>query len=232
MLSATGGCEGGVLQPGQAEAAAQKPPEGPHWSPALAIRGSGAWERAGAAGARLPRSSHRHSPGRPAGPAPPAHAWPRRPGPPCPAEATAQPLPRPPSHQPRAGSSPASNCPGSSSEESSDRSRAGCLRPAPPPARRPSLRSGVCQHPGLGPPSPSQCPRAGGQPEGLSLALIAPWCAVSVGVGGRGDPAPEAQGALRLACLQVHGRGFGAGNLVFVFLMFCATVVLVWHYCN
>lgn len=132
MLSATGGCEGGVLQPGQAEAAAQKPPEGPHWSPALAIRGSGAWERAGAAGARLPRSSHRHSPGRPAGPAPPAHAWPRRPGPPCPAEATAQPLPRPPSHQPRAGSSPASNCPGSSSEESSDRSRAGCLRPAPP----------------------------------------------------------------------------------------------------
>lgn len=58
------------------------------------------------------------------------------------------------------------------------------------PARRPSLRPGVCQHPGLGPPSPSQCPRAEGQPEGLSLALTAPWCAVSVGVGKQGGTPP------------------------------------------
>lgn len=139
-----------------------------------------------------------------------ALAWPGRPGRPCPAEATAQPLPRPPSDQPQSWFL-ASQAAGPGARQELEQAVPVLVSPCPPafPVSPVSVstkdwdlpaEAGVLE------------PRV--QPEGLSFAPVAPWCTVSGRGRGRaqgGGPGPEAQGALGLACLQVHGRGFGLG---------------------
>lgn len=117
--SALGGCGGGAPLAGQPGLwcpgpgtpspprgrSSEGPPGGAHWSPPLALWASsqlGLRQGQQVPGTALPS----RSPGRLAGPLPPAGSCvAQEADAPCPREATAQPLPRPPSDRPQSGGS-------------------------------------------------------------------------------------------------------------------------------
>lgn len=121
------------------------------------------------------------------------------------------------------------------------------------PSRLPhgsSQSSSVRRRHGLEPPRRIKCPGAEGSARGgadciqqgaqqgwkqrkqppLSLPLRSRKKPEGMG-SSEGRP-PQAQGAIGLAAPWVRGRGVWSWESIFCIIMFCATVGLVWHYCN